>query len=620
MFYSYLDGRLEIVLQQQKMCMKKLLTILGLIAQLSATHAQQENMWAFGNTAGVNFNTTPPTAITTGITDGTSFMEASASVCNDKGRLLFYTEGSEVWDSTGTLMPNGSDLPGAAMGYSTTSSTAQGAVIVPMPDSANKYYIFSLQDFNTRGKLFYSVVDMNLNAGRGDIVAGRKGVVIDSLFTERMTAVMGDRCNVWLLVATRANEIKAYEISGAGINLPPVVSAGAGLGSSLGFELMGALAVSPGRTKMAATKMGGISTPTTVALYDFDPATGMVSNEQAVLTDTGSFSACFSPDDSKLYVSTGFMGKMLQYDLSSGNLTTIRGTKTVIGDIGLSHIKLGPDNKIYFFQYGSDPILGSISLPNTAGAACQYTDEAIVLATGTDKGFGLPNAVAVIKRDTVFSSKAIRDCATDSTLLNALVTSGWDYVWNDGSTDTAHKVKEAGTYWVQYRTATCVLHTDTFIIDKIAVDAKIAINGFELSTTLKYKAYQWFLNGDIINGADDSVYTATENGEYTVVVRDENGCTDTSNIYEVTNVSVNGISVIAQQIKIYPNPASETVYIQSPVAVNVSITGIEGKLIQRVTNTRTISLANFADGVYLLHITDDKGTLMKVEKLIKSHR
>ena len=46
--------------------------------------------------------------------------------------------------------------------------------------------------------------------------------------------------------------------------------------------------------------------------------------------------------------------------------------------------------------------------------------------------------------------------------------------------------------------------------------------------------YTWLFNGDEIDGATDDVLRATEGGTYAVVVTDENGCSNTSNVMEVT--------------------------------------------------------------------------------------
>ncbi len=152
------------------------------------------------------------------------------------------------------------------------------------------------------------------------------------------------------------------------------------------------------------------------------------------------------------------------------------------------------------------------------------------------------------------------------------------------------------------------------------LQVSIRVNVFELSTTLSYKSYQWLLNGETIPGATDSTYTVKRNGNYSVIVEDEYGCRDTSDVYTITNVDENSITeqnLLAHVIQIYPNPATDKVYIHSPVEVNIMLTGIEGKIIRQINAARNFSVNDLASGIYLLHITDTKGHLIKMEKLVK---
>src|SRR5690606_25579890 len=177
--------------------MTKYLLYFSLAITCFHANAQFEHIWAFGKTAGgLNFNATPPVPLETHLY---GYGEGSASVCDANGQLLFYTEGSLVWDRNHNLMPNGIhliDISASPTAENTTSSTTQGALIIPFPDDSQKYYIFSLssfesdkdKDLDTMGRLYYSVVDMSLNSGNGDIVPNQKGVLLDSLLTEKMTA------------------------------------------------------------------------------------------------------------------------------------------------------------------------------------------------------------------------------------------------------------------------------------------------------------------------------------------------------------------------------------------------------------------------------------------------
>lgn len=141
-----------------------------------------------------------------------------------------------------------------------------------------------------------------------------------------------------------------------------------------------------------------------------------------------------------------------------------------------------------------------------------------------------------------------------------------------------------------------------------------------LSTTQSYTSYQWLKNGVAITGATQRKYTVSQNADYQVVVTDADGCTDTSAVYTVTNhgegTGVGDREYLARSIRIYPNPASATVHIQSPIALGVSITSIQGKTVHSGNDGKPISVAALADGLYFLNLYDKDGRLIKVEKLI----
>src|ERR1700712_474911 len=85
------------------------------------TNAQtkESNTWYFGFNAGLDFNATPPQALTNGALYS---QEGCASICNKRGALLFYTNGVTVYNKNHTAMPNGTGLYG-------DNSTTQSAII-----------------------------------------------------------------------------------------------------------------------------------------------------------------------------------------------------------------------------------------------------------------------------------------------------------------------------------------------------------------------------------------------------------------------------------------------------------------------------------------------------------
>ena len=70
---------------------------------------KEENIWYFGNRAGLDFNSGSPVALT----DGVLFTNEGCSVISDNtGNLLFYTDGTRVWNKNHRQMPNGLELMG----------------------------------------------------------------------------------------------------------------------------------------------------------------------------------------------------------------------------------------------------------------------------------------------------------------------------------------------------------------------------------------------------------------------------------------------------------------------------------------------------------------------------
>ena len=146
----------------------------------------------------------------------------------------------------------------------------------------------------------------------------------------------------------------------------------------------------------------------------------------------------------------------------------------------------------------------------------------------------------------------------------------------------------------------------------------VMMSGSKLVTAEQFVTYQWIYNGQAIAGATDSVYTFTQNGNYQVAVTNANGCSDTSDIYVVSQVSINeGTSALADQISVYPNPARDMVNVQSPLKVNITITDIKGRMISQVANASRFSIKELPSGLYLLRISDRTGQVIKTIKLTK---
>ncbi len=119
--------------------MKKFHLLLLLFFALKSFSQKEANIWYFGEKAGLDFNTNPPTALTNG---EINTFEGCSSFSDEDGNLLFYSDGITVWDKNHDEMKyeDGSfanDLKG-------NPSSTQSGMIIPKPGSTSIYYLFTV--------------------------------------------------------------------------------------------------------------------------------------------------------------------------------------------------------------------------------------------------------------------------------------------------------------------------------------------------------------------------------------------------------------------------------------------------------------------------------------------
>lgn len=393
------------------LCCLLLLATLPLMSQ-----SNRANIWYFGRNAGLDFNAGGPEALTDGEANTD---EGTAVIAGTDGRLLFYTDGVRVWNRQHRLMPNGNGLWGS---YTST----QSALILPKPGSPTLYYVFTTDgqgyystpatgDSANCACLAYSVVDISLDGGMGDVV--QKNTVLHTPVTEKLSAVNhANGTDVWVVGhALGSRAFLAYLLTPGGL-APPVVSEtgllhedGPGGGLSIGY-----LKLSPGGGKLALAARG-------LELFDFDNRTGRVGNPihvepnkeylppymEPVKTFSASYGVEFSPNGKWLYATS--WGRVYQFDISRHDSTTIARSRTILVDQNptftqaFAATQLATDGRIYISCHGTDydpdlsyrqwngrKYLSVISFPNNLGEAANLVIEGLDLRDR--KGFlGLPN-------------------------------------------------------------------------------------------------------------------------------------------------------------------------------------------------------------------------------------
>lgn len=426
--------------------------LVAFFSNLTACYAQKENnIWYFGNKAGLDFNSGSPVNLSDG---QIKTNEGCASISNQSGQLLFYTDGEKVWNRNHQVMPNGYNLLGH-------KSSTQAVIIVPLPSSNNTYYIFTTTHVANPEGLRYSIVNMNSDGGLGDIVV--KNVLLYSPVCEKLCAYKMNDGNYWVIShAYNSNAFIAYKVNSEGIVENPVVS---NVGVVLTNNTVFGNYITQGHIKFSpnGSKIVCVNGYTNVELFDFNLSTGIVSNPKVVNTlqmTRFCYGAEFSPSGSLLYISSGFTSysgqkNIYQYNIEAEDITS---TEVLINNpsyfIG-GALQLGPDCKIYCTN--AVPVNGVKSLsiinnPDIIGIGCGFQLSSTPLS-GTCVG-GLPQQ---IERGSCQKREIINDdvCVGENTTFT--ISGGNDIesiVWNfgDGTTSTSllgeHYYTSAGNFTV----------------------------------------------------------------------------------------------------------------------------------------------------------------------------
>jgi len=143
--------------------------------------------------------------------------------------------------------------------------------------------------------------------------------------------------------------------------------------------------------------------------------------------------------------------------------------------------------------------------------------------------------------------------------------------------------------------------------------------GATLSVNGNYVTFQWYEGTNIIPGADSSTFTPSHTGGYAVLVTDVSGCTGMSQIFPVYSLTKVPNVSNDDNIRIYPNPASSIINIEASVNVNIRISGVDGKIVLQQENAKTVDISQLATGIYMIQVSNDKGLVLKNEKLVKKN-
>jgi hypothetical protein len=261
------------------------------------------------------------------------------------------------------------------------------------------------------------------------------------------------------------------------------------------------------------------------------------------------------------------------------------------------------------------------------GVAFTITETTTFVATGINPGCPeqtLSVEVTVTPAPVVTVESVDPICEGEEITLTA---SGADsFSWTDGvENGVAFTPTQTGDYTVVGTSNGCESEPVTIavIVNDLPVPTVSYDTNTESLTTGVFESYQWYFNGDIIDGAVNQTYQTTVEGTYTVEVTNEDDCEGTSETFNLVTVGVSALDR-GFGFTLYPNPANNEVVVNFTSVlteqIELQIFDLAGKQMgtQRINKmVSTIDVSHFAEGVYLFRVLSNNNA--KTERVIIKH-
>ncbi|MBK6526315.1 MAG: T9SS type A sorting domain-containing protein [Crocinitomicaceae bacterium] len=219
-------------------------------------------------------------------------------------------------------------------------------------------------------------------------------------------------------------------------------------------------------------------------------------------------------------------------------------------------------------------------------------------------------------------------CTLDLTtsVTGSTITSneaGATYSWIDcstgshipGETNSSYTATVSGSYSVIVDNGTCADTTDC--VDVCVLDLTTTVNGLTITANaVGATSYSWIdcSDGSHIIGENSSSYTATADGEYSVIVQ-VGTCMDTTDCVTISGVGINE-NQTNLNLTVYPNPFKNKLVIENENGSEYfELINAQGQLVYSGKNIESADFSNLPEGVYVLRISRDE--LKQIISMIK---
>ncbi len=339
---------------------------------------------------------------------GLRFDQTNASVSDEEGRLLFYTNGCAVANRDheimmgGDLINDGEFLDdfwsngGCWSGY----PGRQDILILEDPINEEAYYIIhkTWERAEDGGfdvfSMSYSYVDLTLDGGLGAVVESNVDFyTMRKFLSSYLTAINQSNGEDWWIINPGIDSVMyIFSLDDEGLNLSQKMEV------PTGFDQKYASSGGDAKFSPDGSKYAYFNLYDGLLLYDFDRSTGELSNvRQLSFTNPmqAAFATCeWSPNSEFLYLASA--DTLWQLEVSFEDLE--EGKVFIAEHNGVNDpfstqfflSALGPDCKIYIRPGSSSNSFHVINKPNQKGTACDLVQQGLVLPLVSARG-GFPN-------------------------------------------------------------------------------------------------------------------------------------------------------------------------------------------------------------------------------------
>lgn len=607
-----------------KMSIRLLVSSLMLILISKTIFGQGENNnWAFNCSnphKGIHFNGATTTLYNTSVC-GES---ATACISDATGNLLFSVGGGFVWNRNNQIMPNGDSIYGNGIMsnpdflYSCGSALPNretNIAILKSPANPNQYYIVHTdRNCNILNRAYYTIVDMTLQGGMGDVIPVQKNKVItDSISGGMLAIARAVTCDAyWIILHKKDNkEYWVYKLGESGVSNQPVISTDIqNAGAAYGISIMNS---TDDRIISLFNPLNSGQNPDATDFLEtasFDNATGLLSDFSIIDTFPGTDNyPTFSPDDSKLYITapTHFgdhIYNLYQYDVSLlPNAQAVRNSRYTLDATHAYRVhRLTPDNRIFIPCNDSLDYFDVINNPNGSGASCDLVEHAFSFPYGKTYNPSYPYIIEFGKNmkvlppfDTIAHKKYDTTICVSQKVVYTADSLYTNVVWNNGSTQRNRTLTETGIYWL-YGKMNCSIYVDSFHIDVINLNFSLGndtsiCEGESLLLDINTPGdvtYKWQ------DGSNSPQYLINREGTFYVTATRQ-GCLSSDTI---------SVDVIPTHVNIIE--PDTTICTGLSVTLHVDIDSSNNHFLWNTGNTNPF-ISVFDAGIYQVSMTNDCG-------------